>query len=296
SPLPDAENVLTCGEIRKLIPKREEDSHKGSFGKALFVGGSENMPGAVSIAAAGAVRSGVGLLTLFVPRVIRPEVAVLNPQATLKPADCDSEGRFSKAAANLVPAEAERFDAVAVGCGMGVSRSTELLVRNLIRNYSGKLILDADALNAIADEPETLLDKRGEICITPHPGEMCRLTGLPVSEILADPAKTALDFSKRFDVLVCLKSARTVTAFPEGRYFVNTTGGPSLSRGGSGDLLCGIMLSLAARMPLESAAPAANHIHGLAADLAAEALGENGADTMSTANYIAPAMRKILRY
>ena len=286
--------VMTGEDISRLIPPRAENSHKGDMGRVLIAGSSRSMPGAVGLACRGAIGVGAGLVTLAIPDVCLPCAAHYDPQATLIPLDSSATGRFSRNAVRALPKEAQRFDAVALGCGMGVDNTTRELVATMIGSYSGVLILDADALNSIAGDTDVLRGRKGSVILTPHPAEMSRLTGRNVADILFDTKTAAVEFSEKYGVITVLKCENTVTALPDGTYYVNPTGNPSLSRGGAGDLLTGVTAALACRMDPGEAAAAASYIHGAAADRAARIWGENGADILRTASMLPFALKTVL--
>ena len=163
---------------------------------------------------------------------------------------------------------------VAIGCGIGIDNDTKELVRFIINNCKGTLILDADALNCIAKDTRILKEAQCDIIITPHPGEMSRLTGMSITEIQNNRIETAKNFAEEYSVTVLLKGANTVVADKNGRLFINTTGNPSMSRGGSGDVLTGLIAGLVPQTDdIFTAVCTACYIHGKTADYVTEKLG-----------------------
>ncbi len=256
-------------EIKALLPVRPFNSNKGTFGKAMIIAGSYNMPGAAKIAVKGALSSGAGLTTLCFPDCIYSAVTASLSENTFLPVKSSDKGCFDGGCTAEIIEKAASYDAVAIGPGLGVFPETEKLVTALIKCCKGKIIIDADGINIISRNIDILKESEAEILLTPHPGEMSRLTGNSIAEINADREKTASDFSKEYGVTVLLKGANTVIAAPDGRIVINPTGSTALSRGGSGDLLTGIAASFAAQgLTLFHSAVLASYVHGLAGEIA----------------------------
>ncbi len=261
--------ALSRKEIKNLLPQRPYNANKGTFGKAMIIAGSYNMPGAAKIAVKGALSSGAGLTTLCFPDCIYPAVTSSLSENTFHPVSSSAKGCFDGGCTAEIIAKAESYDAVAIGPGLGVFPETEKLVTALIKCCKGKIIIDADGINIISRNIDILKESEAEILLTPHPGEMSRLTGKSIAEINADRESTASDFAKEYGVNVLLKGANTVIAAPDGRIVINPTGSTALSRGGSGDLLTGIAVSFAAQgLTLFDGAVLSSYIHGLAGVIA----------------------------
>lgn len=258
--------ALTQNEALSNIIKRSYDSHKGTFGHVVTVCGSRNMTGCVYLCNQAAVEIGAGLVTAVFPDCIYNTVTVKLNEPLMLPVASNKDGRMTADVKTLMPV-LKKADVVAVGCGVGVDNDTKKLVSFIIENYDGTLILDADALNCIAKCPDILKTAECDIVITPHPGEMSRLTGLSVGEIQKNRIKTACDFAKEYGVTVVLKGANTVVADKMGNVFINTTGNPSMARGGSGDVLTGLVAGLMKQTAdIFTAACTACYIHGMTAD------------------------------
>ena len=256
-------------EIKALLPRRPFDANKGTFGKAMIIAGSYNMPGAAKIAAKGALSTGVGLTTLCFPECIYAAVTSSLSENTFFPAEASDNGCFAFSSVNKIIKKAEEYNTVAIGPGLGVFPETENLLNALIKCHSGKIIIDADGINIISRNIDILKESEAEILLTPHPGEMSRLTGKGINDINRDRINTASDFAKEYGVTVLLKGANTVIASPDGRIAINPTGCTALSRGGSGDLLTGIAVSLSAQgLSLFDTAVISAYIHGLAGEKA----------------------------
>lgn len=275
---------ITSEFVWHNIPPRPRDSHKGSFGTVLAVAGSAYYRGAALLAAEGALRTGAGIVTLAsVEPVLAAAVARL-PECCLCPCVAGAEGGISPE--SIPQLQRQKATVLLLGPGLGGTAQstgraaeTRTLVQKLLPGFAGSAVLDADGLNAAADllQTEKILHPQGELILTPHPGEMARLTGRSAAEINADREGTALRYAKVWNAVVVLKGAHTVIAGPDGRCAVNPTGNPGLSRGGSGDVLAGMTSALlACGLPAFEAAACAVYLHGAAADRAAALHGETG--------------------
>jgi len=264
---------VTVSVVKKALAPRPDDAHKGTMGTLLSICGSYGMAGACLLSSRAALRSGVGLLKCALPKSIYPIAAGSIWESVYLPLDETPDGRAS--AANLPVLLAEKADAVLLGCGLSVCDDTRALVRGFLAHGEKPLLLDADALNCIADDPSVLRSSKVPVVLTPHPAEMGRLCGVSAKAVNADREKTAMTFAASYGAVVVLKGAGTVTAAPDGRAVINTTGNSGMATGGSGDVLAGICASLLAQGgdPFDCAA-AAVHLHGLAGDLAAARLGK----------------------
>ena len=269
---PDGAGILfsyTKEELRTVMPPRPYNSHKGTFGHALITAGSRRMPGAAIISAKGALCSGAGLVTLAFPDCCYNAVTSQLTENIMLPLETAADGSISKDDIGTIIDGMGKYTAIAAGCGMTTSSDTESVITTLIKKYPGTLIIDADGINVLARNINILKKANGNILITPHPAEMSRITGKSVKEINSDRVKTAENFAKEYGVTVLLKGVNTVVASPFGRIYINQTGSPALSRGGSGDLLTGIITSLAAQgEPAFEAACIGSYIHGLAGMIA----------------------------
>lgn len=275
---------ITSEFVWHNIPPRPRDSHKGSFGTVLAVAGSAYYRGAALLAAEGALRTGAGIVTLAsVEPVLAAAVARL-PECCLCPCVVGAEGGISPE--SIPQLQRQKATVLLLGPGLGGTAQstgraaeTRTLVQKLLPGFAGSAVLDADGLNAAADllQTEKMPHPQGELILTPHPGEMARLTGHSAAEINADREGTALRYAKAWNAVVVLKGAHTVIAGPDGRCAVNPTGNPGLSRGGSGDVLAGMTSALlACGLPAFDAAACAVYLHGAAADRAAALHGETG--------------------
>ena len=265
----DMETVHLCS-LYPLFQKRDPEGHKGTYGRLLMVCGSIGMAGACIMAARAALRSGVGLLDIAVPHALYPILATAIPEAVFTLYDTDETMEIRLEAA------LRKADACLIGCGLGTAAYAARLVDAVLRIADCPLVLDADALNLTAATPEKLLYPTQPVVVTPHPGEMSRLTGKSMEEIRMDRIGTAKAFAAKYRTVTVLKGAGTVIASPKGEIGVNTTGNPGMAKGGSGDVLAGMIGALLAqKTDPYMAARAAVCLHGAAGDRCAERLSEH---------------------
>jgi len=269
--------------------RRRPDAHKGDFGHVLVLGGSTGFAGAPCLAARGALLSGAGLVTCGVPHSLLPVVAAKLTACMTHPFREVPGGAFALGALPDIFDFAARCDAVALGPGIGRHRSTEKLVHALVRSLDKPLVLDADGLNALEGRADVLSGARGPRVLTPHPGEMARLTGLSTREIQARRQEIAAEFAARHSIVLVLKGHRTVVA--DGREtYVNETGNPGMASGGTGDVLTGVVAGLLAQgLEPFPAACLAVHLHGLAGDLACLKVGEQALTAVDLLDHLGAA-------
>lgn len=276
---------ITSDFVWQAIQPRPRDAHKGTFGSVLAVAGSASYRGAAALAVEGALRTGAGIVTLASVEPVLAAVAARLPECCLCPCEAGAEGGISPQ--NIDRIRRQKASVLLAGPGLGYTAQsaaraaeTRALVKTLLPGFSGSAVLDADGLNAAADllpYMGKMLHPKSELILTPHPGEMARLTRLSSSEISMDRKEIAIQFAKAWNAVVVLKGAHTVIAGPDGRCAVNPTGNPGLSRGGSGDVLAGMTSALlACGLPAFEAAACAVYLHGAAADRAAALHGETG--------------------
>jgi NAD(P)H-hydrate epimerase len=260
--------LLARDRMREIVPARAADSHKGDFGRVLVVAGSTGRTGAAHLAAQGALRSGAGLVTVATPRSCQPVVAAMAPEYMTEPLDETPAGTVDFAALDRVLDIAA--DVIAVGPGLGQSPATAAFVHALLERAGVPLVLDADALNAFASEPDRLMGRDGvDVIVTPHPGEMARLLNVSIEAVQHDRLRYARDFAAAHRVHVVLKGHRTIIASPDGRAFVNLTGNAGMATGGTGDVLTGMIAAWFAQLlDAEAACKLAVYLHGSAGDLA----------------------------
>jgi NAD(P)H-hydrate epimerase len=269
--------VLEEADARACLVPRAADAHKGVYGHLLVVAGSLGKTGAAALAARAALRSGAGLVTAAVPASQQPVVAGLGLEYMTEALAEIPGGSLAAAAGARVRALADTMDAVALGPGLSLAAETQALVRDLVAEIPRPMVVDADALTALAGHLEALKGAAAPRLLTPHPGEMARLSGRSIDEIQADRIDRARDFAVAHGVWLALKGAGTVVAAPDGRAWINPTGNPGMAKGGSGDVLTGMAGAFLARglAPLEALLTAV-YLHGRAGDIARDAWGEEG--------------------
>jgi hydroxyethylthiazole kinase-like uncharacterized protein yjeF len=262
---------------RSALPVRRRESNKGDYGRVLCLCGSLTMPGAAAMSSAAAARCGAGLVTLAVPKSIYAPLAAKTCEVMTVPLEETESGSVSLRARNKILELASRCTAVLIGCGLSHAPETCSLVRDLLGELDCAVVLDADGINAVAGHINILRDSRAKLILTPHPGEMSRLCGLGIPEIQADRAGTARRFAGEYGVTLVLKGSGTIVAQPDGSAHINPTGNPGMARGGSGDILAGMIAGFAAQgIGPNEAACAAVYIHGLAGDRCAAKLSQYG--------------------
>ena len=254
------------------LPRRGRDTHKGDYGRVLIVGGCVGYTGAVNLSAAAAVRAGAGLVYLGVPEAIWTVCAVKNTEAMPFPLPCDGEGRLSAAALPLLRERWQDCRVLAIGPGLGRSGEIVALVRAVLEEFPGLLVVDADALWAVSREPEMLRSAAGRVVITPHQGEFARLGGAVTGDRVTDAAA----FAARYGCTTLLKGHRTVVAFPDGTNRVIGAGNPGMAKGGSGDVLTGVLAAMLCQLEPQRAVLTGAWLHSAAGDACAEDKGEYG--------------------
>ena len=261
--------------FNKAVFNRPDDSNKGTIGSLLCICGSYGMAGAAIMAGKAALRCGIGLLKIAVPKSIYPVCATNILESVYYPLEETSNGVISSKNTDFLLEMCEKSSAVVIGCGLSVCDDTKNLVQSVITNCEKPLVIDADALNCICNKPEILKNLKAPAIITPHPGEMARLLHSTPKTVNSNRENTAIDFAKKFGVVTVLKGAGTIIASPDGEVYINHTGNLGMATGGSGDVLSGIIGSLLAQgaSPINAAA-AGVFLHGTIGDLAAEKLGK----------------------
>lgn len=266
---------VTKASVQSWLPKRLPNTHKGTYGRLLIVAGSRGMMGAAMMPVLAAMRTGSGLTTLAAPECVVQAAAPQLMEAMTLPLDQTVGGMISADAIRQLGDTLCDKTAVLAGCGLRTSEDTKQIVKYIIENTNSTIVLDADALRSIAGDPSVLRRVKTPVIVTPHIGEMARLTGQTTELVAARQAETAQRFSQEFGCVTVLKSHRTVTAAPDGTVWFNTTGNAALAKGGSGDVLAGMIASLAAQgMEPASAAICAVWLHGFTADRLAERMSQ----------------------
>lgn len=287
-------HLVTTEDIKDILPKRPQDIHKGQAGHVLVLAGSPGKTGAATLTCLGALRSGAGLVTLGIPRSLNPILEVKLTEAMTLPLPETAFHTLSPEAWKVIKTSGLRYKVICLGPGLGTQEEVKELVEMVIKEAETPLVIDADGLNVLAGNLDILKQKKAEIILTPHPGEMARLTGLTTQEVLKNKLEIARQVAKEYEVLVVLKLARTLVATPEGEIFINSTGNPAMATGGMGDVLTGIIGGLLAQgVSAKRAAILGVFLHGLAADLWVKDHGEVGLMAKEVANYLPLARHEI---
>jgi len=289
-------DLAWAGDSKRIAETpRPADSNKGKFGHVLVIGGSYGKAGAPSMAALAALRTGAGLVTAAVAQPILDSVARIAPELMTIPLRAGSQGEISSS--NLDEGTLnellDKKTVLAIGPGLGQSPETEKFLLGLLEKTNLPTVLDADALNILAKHPDKINGRNRMLVLTPHPGEMARLAGISTSEVQANRETLAREFSMKNHVTLVLKGWRTLIAHPDGSIAINTTGNPGMAKGGSGDILTGIVAAMLAQYPhlAGEAVNAAVYLHGLAADFAVREQDEHTLLATDTIAHLSTAFR-----
>lgn len=284
--IPAQNHLITGSELKQLLPARHRFSHKGTFGHALLVGGSKGKVGAMVLGASAAIRSGAGLTTVYVPQCGYTVLQTAVPEAMCITGGDDYLDTMPKT---------DAYTGIGVGPGLGLGNGQEQLVKQLLNYASAPLVMDADALNILAENPTWLHFLPANTILTPHPGEFDRLANMPKGSTGYDRYLKQRELSAKWNCIIVLKGAYSSISFPDGMVFFNSTGNPGMATGGSGDVLTGIITGLLAqRFKPRMAAIIGVYLHGLAGDLAAADLSEPSLTAGDIVNYIGQAYNKLL--
>jgi len=287
--------LITPEWVKSVLPKRPKGANKGSFGRVLVIAGSINYIGAAYLACMGAARVGAGLVTLATARSLQPILAAKLTETTYLPLPEAEEGIIASEATTVVQKNLPNYDVLAVGCGLGQSPSVVEFVRSLLNLPKAgipALVLDADALNILAQTPQWQHKLKGDVILTPHPGEMARLTGLTVEQIQQDRLGTASKLAIDWGKTIVLKGAYTVVAAPDGRAKICDVANPGLASAGTGDVLTGAIAGLLVQgLPLFEAAACGVYLHAQAGEKVQERLGDAG----MLASDLLPVLPQLIR-
>ena len=288
-------NLITAREIAPLIGPRAAAANKGSFGHVLVIGASLGKAGAAAMAGMSALRVGAGLSTIAAPKSVLVTVAGFHPEVMTEPLEETDAGTISMRARKRVDALVKGKTVFAVGPGISRNPETADFVRATVKKHLIPMVLDADGLNAFEGHANELKGKSRTLVLTPHPGEMARLTGMTVAGVQRERINIAREFAGKHGVILVLKGHRTLVARPDGEVWVNTTGNPGMATGGTGDILTGMVAGLMAQNPerVFEAVVAAVHLHGLAGDVARESLGEHSLVATDLVRALPEAFRRV---
>jgi NAD(P)H-hydrate epimerase len=287
--------LLEATDVRAALPARPAEAHKGSYGHLLVVAGSVGRTGAAVLACLGALRAGTGLVTCAMPASQQPVVAAQLPEPMTEPLPETAARTISAKSVERIVELLGRMDVLALGPGIGLDPETRVVVETLVREVQRPMVVDADALTALAGKSGLCRHAPAPRLLTPHPGEAARLLGSSIGEVQADRIASARRLAAESGAIVALKGAQTVVASPDGRVTLNPTGNPGMATGGTGDVLTGVTGGLLAQGVAPTAAlAAAVYLHGLAGDLAAAERGQAGLMASDVANALPAAIRRVL--
>jgi hydroxyethylthiazole kinase-like uncharacterized protein yjeF len=297
-------NLIDPAQVRTSLPRRARDSHKGSFGHVYVVAGSRGKSGAALMTGLAALRSGAGLVTLWLPKSLQKSVVGKFPELMTEFLPETEEETSARAGAKVVIPQLHQADALVLGPGLTTHTSTRGLVWELVQRSPVPVVLDADGINAFVPPAESLQNKEGQpVIITPHPGEMARLMGKKISDVQKNRLETARSCAAHHQCFVILKGFQTVVATPAGELFINSTGNPGMATGGTGDILAGMVGRFVAgwkhrrtqddHANLADYICAAVYLHGSAGDLAAEKEGVESLIATDLLTYLPRAIKKV---
>ncbi|MCK4431791.1 MAG: NAD(P)H-hydrate dehydratase, partial [Candidatus Aminicenantes bacterium] len=293
----DDELKLEMVEKQTLVPyfkSRKKDSHKGTYGHLFIVSGSLGKTGAAIMAGKAALKMGAGLVTVGIPQSCLPIVARSMVELMTEPLSETPEKTLSSEALEKVLNLLDGKDALLLGPGISTHESTSELVLSLLQRMDIPAVLDADALNILAANPELLKSLRRPAILTPHPGEFARLLHISTKEVVEKKLELVPQFAESYGVYLVLKGYRTLTATPEGKVYINPTGNPGMATAGSGDILSGMIASMIIQEKnILEAVLAAVYIHGLSGDIGARRLGEMPLTAGNIITYLPNAIKEI---
>ncbi len=270
-------NVITPEDFRAMVALRQRDSNKGNYGHVLIVGGAVGKAGAAAMAGVSALRAGAGLSTVATARSALSTVAAFHPEIMTEPLAETESGTIANRAMEQIEELLKTRTVLAVGPGISRNEETANLVRTLVSHQQMPTVVDADGLNAFEGRTKELNGKGRTLVITPHPGEMARLAACSTADVQKDRLGVARRFAREHELIVVLKGHRTLVVKPDGDAWVNVTGNPGMSTGGTGDILTGMVAGMIAQHPKDAfmAVYAAVYLHGLAGDVMRDKVGEH---------------------
>lgn len=291
--MPHVTRTIEKSTVWNVLPEQRKSANKGSVGSLLTICGSYGMAGAAVMCGNAALKSGTGLLKIAMPRSIYNICASCIEQAVFLPLDENQQGIVSVSETERLLKEIENSSAVVIGCGLGNNTDTRQIVGSIIKNSSKPILIDADGINSIVNDLDVLKEAKAPVVLTPHPGEMARLLNAAVTEVQKSRLNIAKAFAEKYNVILVLKGANTIIASPKEAY-VNTTGNEGLAKGGSGDVLSGIIGAfLSMGTDPYKAALAGVYCHGLAGDRCREDLGQLSMQPTDVINYLPQVYKEI---
>jgi hydroxyethylthiazole kinase-like uncharacterized protein yjeF len=291
----DSDEVAVAFNDPQALPPRARTGHKKDFGEVLFIAGAANYFGAPCFSAMSFLKAGGGYSRLAAPASITPFIAVRGGEIVFMPQKETQAGSIARANRNDLLDLAGRMDMVVIGPGLSLDDETQHLVRELTEEIKNPVIIDGDGITAVCHDLSVVKGRSAPTVLTPHPGEMARITKRSVTEIEADPIRVLQETAKELNAIIVLKGAHSLVGFPDGRVFVNMSGNPGMATAGSGDVLTGTIAAMyGLGLPVEEAVRTGVFVHGMSGDLAAEAIGEDGMTAGDILEYL-PRAVQILR-
>lgn len=287
--------LLLSESVDYILPPRYEDTHKGTYGHLFIIAGSPGKSGAAALSALGAQRTGTGLVTVGVPKSLNPIMEQKTTEAMTEPLPETALETLGKdSVERVLEIIKERKTAVAIGPGISTTNETREFLYEIIRNCEVPMLIDADGLTLVSDNPQILKQANAPVILTPHPGEMSRLAQISTEKVQADRIGVSLEFSSKYNAYLVLKGARSIISTPSGEVFINTTGNAGMASGGMGDVLTGIIGGLLAQgLDPADACKLGVFVHGLSGDIIAEEIGEVGMIASDIANTLPRAFSKL---
>ena len=286
-----AELTISVNQPMEL-PKRAADGHKGTFGQALFIAGARNYYGAPYYAALSFLKAGGGYSRLAAPESVIPFIAARGNEIVFLPQPQTPSGSIAASAENDLIEISEKMDIVIIGPGLSLQPETKLLVQNLVKRIQKPLLIDGDGLTAISETPGVLAERKQPTILTPHLGEMSRLTGRTSAEIREGTFSILRQTAKTLKSYLVLKGANSLIASPDGHIDINLSGNSGMGTAGSGDVLCGTIAAMyGLGLNIHESVKKGVFLHGLAGDLAAEEIGEDGMTAQDILNYLPQALK-----
>ncbi len=274
------------------IPPRDPEAHKGSFGKVLFIAGAQAYLGAPQFSALSFLKAGGGLSYLAAPKGVAPYLGSRSRELVLYPLWETDTGSVSMKNLEGLKALCPQMDMVVMGPGLSLNEQTQELVRELAKEIPVPLLLDGDGITAVAKDPEVLKQRKAPTVLTPHPGEMARLTGKGIAEVQGNKIELLQETARALKAVIVLKGAHSLVGSPKGQIWINLSGNPGMATAGSGDVLTGTIAAMVCRgFPLEEAVKVGVFLHGLAGDLAADTIGEDGMTAEDIMEMVPVALR-----
>ncbi|HEX2896853.1 MAG TPA: NAD(P)H-hydrate dehydratase, partial [candidate division Zixibacteria bacterium] len=288
--------LITSELVASRLPKRKPDGHKGDFGYLLIIAGSTGLTGAAELTANASMRSGCGMVRVACPSSTQPVLAKKLTEIMTHPLpDVAKKGALALRSLGEIRQLALDYDALALGPGIGRHHETIELVQRFVADNEKPIVIDADGLYALSSNMDALKKSKASMLLTPHAGEFKRLSGKDAPTDIFERFKIAQDFSKEYGVTLLLKGSPTIIATKDGDCFLNPTGNSGMAKGGSGDVLTGIIASFMAQgMSVEDAAICGAYIHGLAGDFAADALTQRAMKAGDIIEYLPGAFQSLI--